>query len=185
LAGGRLLDIGCGYGFFLEAAAPYFEFRAGTELSARAAKIARQRADEVHLGSLEAVAKDQRFDCIVALHVVEHVYEPVRFLRRVRDHLASDGAILVAVPDMGGVWRKGMGRGWPSFKFPEHVAYYDSRTLAGLLRAAGFRRIEGVPYPHAFPLGLIFRKLKLPAIRMLRDQNVWLPGTTVAVAARL
>lgn len=184
LARGRLLDIGCGYGFFLQAAAPFFEFRAGTELSARAAEIARARADEVCLGSLDAVPPDWRFDCVVALHVVEHVYEPVPFLRRVRDLLTPDGAIIVAVPNMGGVWRKSMGRRWPSFKFPEHVAYYDARTLAELLRAAGFQRIEGVPYPHAFPLGLILRKLKLPALRALAGQNVWLPGTTVAMAAR-
>jgi SAM-dependent methyltransferase len=184
LARGRLLEIGCGYGLFLEAAAPYFEFRVGTELSARAAAIARQRADEVYRGTLDALAPDQRFECIVALHVVEHVYEPVRFLCRVRDYLTSDGAIIVAVPDMGGLWRKAMGRHWPSFKFPEHVAYYDSRTLAGLLRASGFQRIQGVPYPHAFPLGLILRKLKLPTIRALTGQSVWLPGTTIAAGAR-
>jgi hypothetical protein len=116
--------------------------------------------------------------------LVEHVYEPVRFLRRARDFLTREGAIVVAVPDMGALWRKAMGRRWPSFKFPEHVAYYDSRTLAGLLRAAGFERIERVPYPHAFPLGLVLRKLKLRAIPALSDQNVWLPGTTVAMAAR-
>lgn len=185
MTGGRLLDIGCGYGFFLEAAAPYFGFRAGTELSPRAADIARERADQVYLGSLEAIPAGQRFDCIVALHVVEHVYEPVRLLRRMRDFLTPGGAILVAVPDMGGMWRKAMGRRWPSFKFPEHVAYYDRRTLSELLRAAGFQRMECLPYPHAFPLGLILRKLKLPAVGALMGQNVWLPGTTVAVAGRV
>jgi SAM-dependent methyltransferase len=181
---GRLLEIGCGYGFFLEAAAPYFEHRAGTEFSSRAAAIARGRADQIYLGSLEAVPPGERFDCIVALHVMEHVYEPLRLLARMRDFLTCDGVIVVAVPDMGGIWRKAMGRYWPSFKFPEHVAYYDAGTLGRLLRTAGFRRIEGVPYPHAFPLGLILRKLKLPAMRVLSGQNVWLPGTTVALAAR-
>jgi len=184
MTGGRLLEIGCGYGFFLEAAAPYFAYRAGTEMSMQAAAIARRHADDMYDGTLDAVPPDQRFDCIVALHVVEHLYEPVELLRRVRDLLTPDGTVLVAVPNMGGLWRRAMGRRWPSFKFPEHVAYYDLGTLSQLLHRAGFGAVEGVPYPHAFPLGLILRKLKLPVPRVLSHQNVWLPGTTVAAAAR-
>ena len=182
--GGALLEVGCGYGYFLDEARPFFDRRVGTDMSPSAARVAAGNADTVYQGDLSAVPQDCLFDCIVALHVVEHVYHPPAFIRQLSAMLKPGGALLLAAPDMGGFWRKVMGDKWPSFKYPEHVVFYDRRTLSSVMRDAGLSALDTVPYPHAFSLRDIFTKLGFPAFDPLQRVNVWLPSTTVAVLGR-
>lgn len=182
LAGGKLLEVGCGFGFFLQEAGPYFDWRGGTEFSPPAAERARRSADRVWDGGIDAVPADETFDCIVALHVIEHVYDPKAFMGKLLRHLKPAGRCVLAAPDMGGFWRKLMGRRWPSFKYPEHVVFYDADSLRRLMQSAGLSGITPLPYPHAFPLGQICQKLHLPNPGTFDRLNVWLPGTTVAAA---
>ena len=179
LTGGDLLEIGCGYGFLLDEARGFFRSRTGLEMSHEAAAIAKQRADRVYEGGLEQLPSDARFDCIIATHVIEHVYDPLSFLKNVANHAA--GKIVIATPDMNSPLRKLMGRRWPSFKIPEHILYVDAKTLSALMEKAGLKNVRALPYPHAFPLALIARKLHLPLPKAIANVNVWVPTTTVAV----
>jgi 2-polyprenyl-3-methyl-5-hydroxy-6-metoxy-1,4-benzoquinol methylase len=185
LTGGDLLEVGCGYGYLLDEAARYFERRTGTDFSAEAAAIARSTGAEVFVGGIEQVPCASRFDCVVAIQVIEHVYNPREFLEQLATHAKPGGHIVLATPDIGGVLRKAMGRRWPSFKVPEHVLYFDFRTLRLLMSRAGLRDVRRLPYPHAFPLGLIATKFRFKIPRPLARLNVWVPATTVAVCGRV
>jgi 2-polyprenyl-3-methyl-5-hydroxy-6-metoxy-1,4-benzoquinol methylase len=181
--GRSVLDVGCGYGYFLQAASSAFEFRVGTDLSAAAADRARAHASAVYVGGPDALPPGTAFDCVVALHVVEHVYRPREFFTALLDRVNPRGWLVLATPDMGSGWRKLMGRNWPSFKVPEHVAFYDRHTLRALVDAGpGVHRILDIPYPHAFPLAEVCAKLGFRAPRVLAGKSVWIPGTTVCVA---
>ncbi|MEO8275491.1 MAG: class I SAM-dependent methyltransferase [Thermoanaerobaculia bacterium] len=197
MTGGRLLEVGCAYGFFLDEAKPYFDYRAGTEFSEAGAALARTRSDAVYLGGLEAIpdlGPADLFDGIALIHTIEHIYDPVALLRGLLSHLAPGGFLLLATPDMGGFWRPLLGRRWPFFKAPEHVAYYSAETLAALLTAAGCAEIEPVPYVSYFPLSLVGEKIAPPAAASdaqgtsapswWRRLAIWMPATTVAVAGR-
>ena len=183
-AGGSLLEVGCGYGFLLREAAPYFGERVGCEMAPGAGRQARAHADEVYVGSIESIPGNRRFDCIAAVHVLEHVYRPREFVARLCGHLRPSGTLVLAVPDMGGLWRRILGRRWPSFKFPEHVVFYDRASLSDLMHRAGLNAIQTVPYPHAFPLGEVCRKLGVPALPGVARFSVWIPGTTLAMLGR-
>jgi 2-polyprenyl-3-methyl-5-hydroxy-6-metoxy-1,4-benzoquinol methylase len=185
MTGGDVLEVGCGYGYFLDEARPYFDRRVGTDFSEEAAMTARRTGAEVFVGGIEQVSYDRKFDCVVAIQVIEHVYEPLLFVQHLARHTKSGGHVLVATPDIGGVLRKSMGRRWPSFKVPEHVLYFDFRTLRSLMRRAGLRDVQRLPYPHAFPLGLIAAKFRSGIPGLVAGVNVWVPATTVAVYARL
>jgi hypothetical protein len=91
---------------------------------------------------------------------------------------------LLAAPDMGSWWRTVMGRRWPSFKYPEHVVYYDRSSLTQLLATLPFEKTQAIPYPHAFPVNLVLRKLRIPKVGLLENKAIWLPATTVAVVGR-
>ncbi len=184
ITGGDLLEIGAGHGFFLSEAEPYFRRRVGTEMSAAAAAQATPRADAVHLGSIDAVPEGERFDCIAAFHVIEHVYAPVEFVGALAARLRGNGTLVLAAPDMGGFWRKLMGPNWPSFKYPEHVAFYDSTTMRLLLTKAGFGSALRISYIHDFPLSEIMAKLGLGRINARFDCSLPLPSTTVCYAVR-
>ncbi len=184
MTGGRLLEVGCAYGFFLDEAAGHFTARVGTEFSARAADRAEGRDHRILLGGLEQLAPDERFETAAAIHVIEHVYEPVTFLARLREHLVPGGWAVLATPDMGAFWRPLMGRRWTFFKIPEHVTYFDRSTLRRLFAAAGYRDVRTLPYASVFPLDLVAEKLGLAVPRALRHLRLRLPATTVAMAGR-
>jgi len=196
MTGGRLLEIGCAYGFFLDEAKPYFRYRAGTEFSEAGAAIARTRADTVYVGGLEVIphaTPAESFDAIVLIHTIEHVYDPVALLEGLMRHLSPGGWIVLATPEMGALWRPLLGRRWPFFKAPEHVAFYTARTLSALLAAAGCGEVQRLPYVSYFPLFLVGEKLARhrtapgsgAAGRPWWSRlAVWMPATTVAAAGR-
>jgi SAM-dependent methyltransferase len=182
--GGALLEVGCGYGYFLDEADSYFSRRTGCEMSPQAAARARAFGAEVFSGSIDSIPPNQVFDCIVALHVIEHVYDPKAFVTHLRRHLTESGTLVLAAPDMGSMWRRILGKSWPSFKYPEHVVFYDRHSLSAVMRETGFPSPRRIPYPHAFPLNEICAKLRLPPLPGIGGLNVWLPGTTLAMIAR-
>jgi SAM-dependent methyltransferase len=184
LTGGSLLEIGCGYGYLLDEARNFFEFRVGTDFSERAVKQAKSRADFVYPGGIEQVPIQEKFDLIIATHVIEHVYQPKAFLEKITKHLHPGGVAVIATPDMGSFWRYLMGHKWPSFKLPEHVLYFDKRSLSTLMKEVGLFNIQPLPYPHAFPLPLVAAKLGIKIPLKLSNFNLWMPATTLALYGR-
>lgn len=185
LTGGSLLEIGCGYGYLLGEAKGYFDYRAGTEFSPEGVRQASTKADVVYQGGVEQLPAESRFDCVLATHVIEHVYQPLEFVKKLASHANPGGTIILAAPDMGGMLRKTMGRRWASFKVPEHVLYFDASTLSSVMSDAGLTGLKVLPYPHAFPLGLIASKLHLPSPAAVRQLNIWVPATTIAVYGKV
>lgn len=181
LSGGSLLEVGCGYGYLLDEARRDFSPRVGTDFSAQAVAEARRVADRVYQGGLEQLPPDETYDCIVAINVIEHIYDPLPFVESLVAHLAPGGRVVIATPHMGSFWRRLMGRRWASFKLPEHVLYFDSPALARLMQAAGLARVQPLPYPHAFPLALVAAKLNLTLMGPFGRANCWLPQTMVAM----
>lgn len=183
VTGGTLLEIGSGYGYLLDEARPYFATRIGIELAPAAAGEAAKRADAPVYEALEALEPGMEFDCIVATHVIEHVHTPVRFVADLVGRLRRGGVLVLAAPDMNSPLRYLMGNRWPSFKYPEHLSYFDARTLPRLMEAAGLTAPRRLAYPHAFPLGLILSKLGLPTPPGANKFDLTLPATTVCFMA--
>jgi O-antigen biosynthesis protein len=98
---GRLLDVGCGAGGVGRALRGRADFLAGIELEEEVAAAAREVYDQVLVGRVEDVIAEAEgpFDTILAYDLLEHLAEPDRVLRQLRD-VASDGALLhVSMPN--------------------------------------------------------------------------------------
>ncbi len=184
LTGGDLLEVGCGFGLLLDEARGFFSRRVGTDFSRLACERARPYADEVYEGGLEQVPPEDRFDCIVANHVIEHIYRPVPFVQSLVERLRPGGTLFLGSPDMSSPWRRVMGHGWPQFKVPEHVLFFDARSLRRLMEMAGLSEVTGIPCPCAFPLALVASKLKLRVPRAYHHTRIWLPWTSVVMLGR-
>jgi 2-polyprenyl-3-methyl-5-hydroxy-6-metoxy-1,4-benzoquinol methylase len=143
---------------------------------------ARETGADVFVGGIEQLPREAIFDTALAIQVIEHIYDPLSFMKQLRAHLKPGGFIALATPDIGGALRKLMGRSWPSFKIPEHVVYFNFDTLHKLMKEAGLNTITRLPYPHAFPFGLIAAKFGLSLPATLARVNVWVPATTVAAS---
>ena len=184
LTGGSLLEVGCGYGFFLDEAANFFQYRAGIDFSDAVVASARQRANQVYRGDIDTIPATDTYDCIVLVSVIEHVYTPVDFIRTLRGHLRPSGKVIIATPDVNGIYRRLLGRRWPGFQvIPEHVAFYDKRTLSSLMKTAGLSRVTTLPYMRAYPANLVVEEFNVWPILLKRlgERSVVFPGYMVAM----
>lgn len=183
--GGRLLEVGCGDGDFLvEAEAVGFRVT-GVEYAAAACEQARARLKngEIFQGELEnAPLPEEQFDLCVLSDVIEHVRDPLAFLARVHRLLKPNGAIFIATPSLASWSAKLLRQNWMEFK-PEHLTYFDPKTLQTALFRTGYHEVivrpgwkiltldyvaehfERFPIPVVTPLVRLARSLVPEAIR--------------------
>jgi SAM-dependent methyltransferase len=140
---GRYLDVGCGSGGSLGVArALGWRVVAGIEMDDAAAARARRFADELHVGDvLAAPFAPGRFDVVTALHVLEHVPDPVGAVRRMLEWLAPGGLLVLEVPNAGGLGARLFGRAWSGLELPRHLSHFTPETLARVVERAGGRVI--------------------------------------------
>ena len=142
LSPGRLLDIGCSCGYFLEVAASRGFDVQGVEFSrsaiAAASPAVRNRIFE---GTLDSLPADGLFDVASAFDLLEHVPDPNGFLRRCAALLKPGGTILISTPDTRHFLRFLMRSRWPMLQPMQHLSLFSNRSLERALRSAGFGEI--------------------------------------------
>jgi SAM-dependent methyltransferase len=134
---GRLLDVGCGEGTFLEAAGQRGWLPVGTEMS-EAARRARERGIDV-LATLDEASARAPFQAVTLWHTLEHLRDPLGGARRLRRILAPDGVLLLAVPNARGLQAQLYGSRWFHLDVPRHLYHFGPQSLDRLLAMAGFR----------------------------------------------
>ncbi len=137
----RLLEIGCGDGYFLRYVKDLGWDVEGIELGRSAAEFARERLGvRVHCGRVEELSLPQsRYDVIYLHHVFEHLGSPLETLQRLRPLLADGGWLYLAIPNWRSLDRRIFGACWIGMTPPQHLFLYDRSTLKALLAKAGFK----------------------------------------------
>lgn len=137
----RLLDVGCGGGYFLRIAKQLGAQAEGVEPSTAGAAMARSQGIEVFHGMLEdyVAAEPSRkpYDIITANHVVEHAPNPVDTLRTMKTLLAEDGLIWIAVPNALCFFSRTLGPSWHSTDLPYHLHQFSAKSLTMAGERAG------------------------------------------------
>ena len=139
---GRVLDVGAGYGFLMEALARAGYETAGIELSPEAAELARQRTGrEVATGSAEAAFPfaDGRFEAVTMLDVIEHLRAYGDALAECRRVLAPGGKLFVITLNSGSAARPILRKSWSWYLDSTHVHMFSGRMLREGLEQAGFQ----------------------------------------------
>jgi SAM-dependent methyltransferase len=137
---GRVLEIGCGAGFFLKAAERNGWDTWGIELSEAGSTFARERLGlRVRREQAEQAGFDDgSFDIVVMFDVIEHLLEPIAILRTAHRVLRPGGAILISTPNLNALSRTALGDGWAVLSPGEHLYYFTEATLTRGLESAGF-----------------------------------------------
>jgi SAM-dependent methyltransferase len=135
---GRVVDLGCWTGSFLDAARERGWSTVGIEPSHWASNRARERGLDVRTGSIdEHGLEPATFSLVVMCDVIEHLVDPGAGLDRVRALLRPDGALYLTLPDAGSGLARAMGGKWWSV-LPMHVQYFTRDSLTRLLERHGF-----------------------------------------------
>ncbi|WP_174275095.1 class I SAM-dependent methyltransferase [Sphingomonas bacterium] len=139
---GRLLEIGCGSGSFLAAAARAGWAAFGIDFDRKAVEAARSipgvRAEMGDL--LDQGFPAASFDAIVMNNVIEHVSDPIATVGECHRLLRPGGRLVLITPNIGSLGHGVFGRYWRGLEQPRHLFLFNIATLKALARRAGFGR---------------------------------------------
>lgn len=146
---GRLLDVGCGLGFFVNRALSSGWDAYGCDTSPAWVRVARERAGHgrIALGGVTDHVLGGRFDLITAWDVLEHIHDPLAFLRSIHAVLAPGGRLFIRTPNLTWVYptyaiRRHLLSAEVELGPLNHVVYYTAATLRRALESVGLRAIE-------------------------------------------
>ncbi len=146
---GRLLDVGCGSGLFLERMRDFGWQVAGVEPDAPAASAAVQRLgdDALVVAHLDDPAlASESFDAVSMSHVIEHVPDPIGTLSKCRELLAPAGTLVCVTPNTRSLGVRSFGANWLHWDPPRHLNLFDPASLERTIREAGLE-VERVATP--------------------------------------
>jgi len=158
---GRLLDMGCGLGFFLKIVAPQANWEAyGCEISPAAVRYAREtlgltnvicaRLDEVDL-------PPSSFDLVTMWDVIDHIPRPDPLLRRCHTLLRKGGICFIRTPNISiqlprarlKKLLRGIQPGIAYLQARDHAHHYSMACIRRLLERNGFARVQ---FMHLHPV---------------------------------
>lgn len=136
---GRMLEIGCASGSFLQLMAGRGWQVEGLETSEKAAEAARALGHSIRIGTLEDAADPMEpFDLVVGWHVIEHLYDPGFALRKLYGWTKPGGWLALSMPDASAWEFRVFAEQWYSLDLPRHLFHFTPKTLKSLLAKAGW-----------------------------------------------
>jgi len=179
--GGKILDVGSGYGFFLEQAQAMGYEAVGVEVSARACEYANKKLGlDVRLGRIKELSlAPQIFDAAVLFDVLDYLSDPLGELLQIKRLLKKGGFLMVRVLNRihyALIWQKIIGSINEDFQGSfsrnpflekDHLIHFSQRTLKLILTKAGYepRMVLGA--------NLAFRIEQLHIIQLMRRFAGW------------
>ena len=155
----RLLDVGCGPGWFLEAAGLKGLIAEGIEPDSRIATRGCDTGLTIATGSFPATASQNAYDIITFNDVFEHLPTPLDAVRAIRERLAPGGLLVLNLPaHTGAIYRvsevlarfglrEPLERMWQKGFASPHLFYYAPTELSALIEAQGFVCERGFTLP--------------------------------------
>lgn len=158
----RLLDVGCGYGFFSREAERQGFAVTSLEPAERERKIGTAIIGKEPIAARfeDYDAPNGSFDAILMSQVLEHAWDPNAWLEKARRLLATGGIVAIALPSFGSVFRIVLGVGDPYICPPGHLNFFDRRAIGVLLEKHGFRA-RTTQCVTRVPLSSVTRRVRL------------------------
>lgn len=157
----HLLDIGSGYGFFLQEMKSRGWDVEGVELSEAGRQYAWERwGIHVHHGPIESLdIPGGSLNAVTLFYVIEHLLDPKRLLKEIKRILVPGGIVLIRWPHSTPVVRilGPISQYLDLYHTPYHIHDFSPLTMRKLLRSAGFSRIETVIGGHTKLPGVLNR----------------------------
>lgn len=141
---GNLLDMGCGTGYFLNAAKKNGWKVTGVETNKTARKIAKDKGLKVFT-EIEKIDNKKIFNCISLFHVLEHVHELRKTLKKIIQRLDENGVLMIAVPNISSLDAQYYGENWAAWDVPRHLYHFDKSSMQYLANDFKLRIVKVIP----------------------------------------
>lgn len=142
---GKLLDVGCAMGFFVELAlrAGYDAYGFDPSEYAVSNAVSLNGHTRIRLGSIASVSYPLKtFDVITLFDVFEHLGDPQKDLQKLYGLLKDDGIIVIATGDTESFMAKQLGRRWTFYIPPQHLFFFNRTTLTKLLKTGHWEPVR-------------------------------------------
>jgi 2-polyprenyl-3-methyl-5-hydroxy-6-metoxy-1,4-benzoquinol methylase len=148
---GKLLDIGCSCGFFVEIALQNGYDGYGIEFSEIAISYAKPEIKKriIHgdintLKQIESqgIIGEALFDIVTAFDIIEHTENSIDFLVKIRTIIKTDGLLVLTTPDIDHFLRYFMKSRWPVIQPMQHIVLFSKKAIKIALEKAGYSDIQ-------------------------------------------
>ena len=138
---GKLLDVGCATGFFVELALSHGYDAYGIDPSAFAAQKARELVGKkrISVGTLDTLQiPPHSYDIITLFDVFEHLNNPLETLTRIKKLLRPNGILVIATGNTASLWAKVLKKHWTFYIPPQHLYFFSQPLLLRILSDHGY-----------------------------------------------
>ena len=158
----RLLDIGSGTGYFLNAAKDRGYQVAGIEKDSKAREYAITSfgidvKDEQSLWAIE----NESFDVVTLWHVLEHIENLNKVVEKIKSILKPDGVLIIALPNHNSFDAKKYDGYWAAYDVPRHLWHFTPQSVKKQLNKHQFEIIKQKTMPlDAFYISMLSEKYR-------------------------
>lgn len=156
---GRILDIGCGAGDFLKYMASSGWDVDGVETDKGARIIAEKKIGRKIEEKIDVLSEENKYDVISMWHVLEHVYNVEKYLKKVNKLLKNNGVLIVGVPNCASYDAKKYKGNWVAYDLPIHLSHFRKNNIEALAKKSNFKLKEIKPLIFdAYYIGMLSAK---------------------------
>lgn len=140
---GKLLEIGCAYGYFLEIAAKYFKtegLELNKEIIDKVIKI--NNIKTTYNDFLKTSFKRNSYDVVCMFDVIEHLKRPREYVIKINNLLKHNGILVIETGNIDSTLAKIQKDKWRLVKPPLHLHYFSKKSISKLLNSNGFEVIK-------------------------------------------
>jgi 2-polyprenyl-3-methyl-5-hydroxy-6-metoxy-1,4-benzoquinol methylase len=139
----RILDIGCGKGYFLEEAKKRGWDVFGNEISAFAISKCSEKNIKMSEGALNANSYPaEYFDVITSFEVIEHINNPQSEIATINKILRKGGLVYLTTPNFNSMLRYYLKSKYNIITYPEHLTYYTPKTIEHVFTTNQFKKVN-------------------------------------------
>jgi 2-polyprenyl-3-methyl-5-hydroxy-6-metoxy-1,4-benzoquinol methylase len=138
-----ILDIGCSGGnMMLHLIKKGFQKVSGIEMNDYAVESCVKKDLNVIKMDVDNLELPGSYDIIYLNHVLEHIVDPCKFIRKAKSYLKKDSFIIIGVPNIGGSGTAK--KDWIGYQFEQHFWYFTPLSLKKIFTESGFNPVNEI-----------------------------------------
>ena len=158
----KLLDVGCGAGFFLNELKKKWKKADlyGLEPSLIMSEEAKNKGLKIFNNTLERFNKKNFFDVVCCFELFEHMYDPLIFLKKINQILKKNGLIYFSTLNGKGFDIDLLKENSSAIYPPYHLNFFNPKSIKKILEISGFKNIK-VQTPGKLDLDIVIKNTNL------------------------